>query len=217
MASDDQGAARWLPAARTGSPEALGEILEACRGYLLLIAQRELASGFAVAYRHLGQALRARKDLAGAIAAYRTALAYEPRDVRAHFFSRRAPGCPSRHSLPSPRSPRIREKVMSPARRAWPQRQGPGKVRTLARSTRRRAPTGASRPWPGCGPIWSGGASSWRRRCLRSALGCWVRCGPGRPLSRWPPFVSPGDCRSSRLRSGKGGSGSGPPWRPCRS
>jgi RNA polymerase sigma-70 factor (ECF subfamily) len=32
----------WLPAARKGSPEALGEALEACRAYLLLIANREL-------------------------------------------------------------------------------------------------------------------------------------------------------------------------------
>src|SRR5437899_2062269 len=39
----EQGTARWLPAARTGSTEALGQLLEACRGYLLLIAQRELA------------------------------------------------------------------------------------------------------------------------------------------------------------------------------
>jgi RNA polymerase sigma-70 factor (ECF subfamily) len=44
MPGDDQGAAYWLPAARTGSTEALGQLLEACRGYLLLIAQRELAS-----------------------------------------------------------------------------------------------------------------------------------------------------------------------------
>jgi RNA polymerase sigma-70 factor (ECF subfamily) len=43
MAGDDQGAALWLPAARTGSTEALGQLLEACRGYLLLIANRELA------------------------------------------------------------------------------------------------------------------------------------------------------------------------------
>jgi RNA polymerase sigma-70 factor (ECF subfamily) len=38
----DKDAARWLPAARAGSPEALGQVLEACRGYLLLIAQQEL-------------------------------------------------------------------------------------------------------------------------------------------------------------------------------
>jgi RNA polymerase sigma-70 factor (ECF subfamily) len=36
-------AARWLAAARAGSPEALGQALEACRGYLILIAQHELA------------------------------------------------------------------------------------------------------------------------------------------------------------------------------
>ena len=34
--------AGWLPAARAGSSEALGQVLEACRGYLLLVAQREL-------------------------------------------------------------------------------------------------------------------------------------------------------------------------------
>jgi RNA polymerase sigma-70 factor (ECF subfamily) len=34
--------ARWLSAARGGSQEALGQALEACRGYLLLVAQREL-------------------------------------------------------------------------------------------------------------------------------------------------------------------------------
>jgi RNA polymerase sigma-70 factor (ECF subfamily) len=34
--------AHWLAAARTGSREALGQALEACRGYLLLVAQREL-------------------------------------------------------------------------------------------------------------------------------------------------------------------------------
>jgi RNA polymerase sigma-70 factor (ECF subfamily) len=32
----------WLPAARAGSPEALGQALEACRNYLLLIADQEL-------------------------------------------------------------------------------------------------------------------------------------------------------------------------------
>ncbi len=35
-------AAQWLPAARAGSDEALGQMFEACRGYLLLIAQQEL-------------------------------------------------------------------------------------------------------------------------------------------------------------------------------
>ena len=34
--------AAWLPAAKAGSREALGHVLEACRGYLLLIAQQEL-------------------------------------------------------------------------------------------------------------------------------------------------------------------------------
>src|SRR3984957_13210721 len=33
---------QWLPKARAGSSEALGQVLEACRGYLLLIAQQEL-------------------------------------------------------------------------------------------------------------------------------------------------------------------------------
>jgi RNA polymerase sigma-70 factor (ECF subfamily) len=37
-----EDAVRSLSAARTGSAEALGEALEACRGYLLLIARREL-------------------------------------------------------------------------------------------------------------------------------------------------------------------------------
>ena len=39
---DDAG--RWLSAARAGSPEALGQALEACRGYLLLIARKELGA-----------------------------------------------------------------------------------------------------------------------------------------------------------------------------
>ncbi|HKI33554.1 MAG TPA: sigma-70 family RNA polymerase sigma factor [Gemmataceae bacterium] len=34
--------AQWLPAAQAGSREALGRVLEACRGYLLLIARQEL-------------------------------------------------------------------------------------------------------------------------------------------------------------------------------
>jgi RNA polymerase sigma-70 factor (ECF subfamily) len=42
MAGLSEDAARWLPLARTGSAEALGQLLEACRGYLLLVAQREL-------------------------------------------------------------------------------------------------------------------------------------------------------------------------------
>jgi len=41
--SDDAGElAQLLPAARAGSAGALGQLLEACRGYLLLIAQQEL-------------------------------------------------------------------------------------------------------------------------------------------------------------------------------
>ena len=35
-------AARQLAAARAGSREALGQVLQACRGYLLLLAEREL-------------------------------------------------------------------------------------------------------------------------------------------------------------------------------
>jgi RNA polymerase sigma-70 factor, ECF subfamily len=37
-------AGQYLAAAQAGSREAMGQALEACRGYLLLIAQRELAS-----------------------------------------------------------------------------------------------------------------------------------------------------------------------------
>jgi RNA polymerase sigma-70 factor (ECF subfamily) len=44
MAEPDRHAAQWLAAARAGSPEALGQALEACRGYLLRIAGRELGS-----------------------------------------------------------------------------------------------------------------------------------------------------------------------------
>jgi RNA polymerase sigma-70 factor (ECF subfamily) len=43
MGGDATQAGRWLAAARSGSREALGEALEACRGYLLQIAQRELS------------------------------------------------------------------------------------------------------------------------------------------------------------------------------
>jgi RNA polymerase sigma-70 factor (ECF subfamily) len=38
-------AARWLPAAQAGSQEALGRMLDACRGYLLRIAGQELDPG----------------------------------------------------------------------------------------------------------------------------------------------------------------------------
>src|SRR5436190_6551829 len=43
MTGPVKGVAGWLPGARAGSPEALGQVLEACRGYLLVVAQRELA------------------------------------------------------------------------------------------------------------------------------------------------------------------------------
>jgi RNA polymerase sigma-70 factor (ECF subfamily) len=42
MTQPDKDITAWLPAARAGSDTAVGQILEACRGYLLLIAQREL-------------------------------------------------------------------------------------------------------------------------------------------------------------------------------
>jgi len=42
MADPWEKAAQWLPAAQSGSTEALGQVLEACRAYLLLIAQQEL-------------------------------------------------------------------------------------------------------------------------------------------------------------------------------
>jgi RNA polymerase sigma-70 factor (ECF subfamily) len=43
MAENSQHAAQWLPAARTGSREALGQVLQGCREYLLLLANQELA------------------------------------------------------------------------------------------------------------------------------------------------------------------------------
>ncbi|MCI0456758.1 MAG: sigma-70 family RNA polymerase sigma factor [Gemmataceae bacterium] len=42
MTEPRPNAARWLPAARAGSHEALGQALEACRRFLLQIAQQEL-------------------------------------------------------------------------------------------------------------------------------------------------------------------------------
>jgi RNA polymerase sigma-70 factor (ECF subfamily) len=42
MRAPAEEAVLWLPAARAGSTEALGRLLEACHGYLLLIAEREL-------------------------------------------------------------------------------------------------------------------------------------------------------------------------------
>jgi RNA polymerase sigma-70 factor (ECF subfamily) len=44
MAEPLREMAGWLPAARAGSREALGQALEACRDYLLLVADRELAA-----------------------------------------------------------------------------------------------------------------------------------------------------------------------------
>ncbi len=43
MAEPTEEGTHRLADARAGSPEALGRALEACRGYLLLVAQRELA------------------------------------------------------------------------------------------------------------------------------------------------------------------------------
>jgi RNA polymerase sigma-70 factor (ECF subfamily) len=42
MSEHAEEIARWLATARAGSPESLGQALEACRGYLLMIAQQEL-------------------------------------------------------------------------------------------------------------------------------------------------------------------------------
>lgn len=42
MADPLVDAGKWLSAAQAGSRDALGQVLEACRGYLLLIAQSEL-------------------------------------------------------------------------------------------------------------------------------------------------------------------------------
>jgi RNA polymerase sigma-70 factor, ECF subfamily len=44
MADGAKEAEQWLAAARAGSPDALGRVLQACRGYLLLVADRELDS-----------------------------------------------------------------------------------------------------------------------------------------------------------------------------
>lgn len=43
MADQSRDPARWLPAARAGSREALGQVLEECRRYLLRIANQRLA------------------------------------------------------------------------------------------------------------------------------------------------------------------------------
>jgi RNA polymerase sigma-70 factor (ECF subfamily) len=42
MAERHESAMQLLPAARAGSADALGRVLEACRGYLLAVARREL-------------------------------------------------------------------------------------------------------------------------------------------------------------------------------
>lgn len=42
MADMTDGPGQWLADARAGSPDALGRALEACRAYLLLVAEREL-------------------------------------------------------------------------------------------------------------------------------------------------------------------------------
>src|ERR671922_827830 len=42
MTESGNGIAQWLPAARAGSREALGRVLEAARQYLLSIARQEL-------------------------------------------------------------------------------------------------------------------------------------------------------------------------------
>jgi RNA polymerase sigma-70 factor (ECF subfamily) len=69
MTEQVRDAGLWLSAARAGSAEALGQALEACRGYLLLIARQELdaelqAKGgasdlvqdtFLKAHRHFGR------------------------------------------------------------------------------------------------------------------------------------------------------------------
>lgn len=44
MAKAPKEVVRWLAAARNGSMEALGQVLEACRGYLLGIAERRLGA-----------------------------------------------------------------------------------------------------------------------------------------------------------------------------
>ena len=42
MSEQSESFAQWLPAARAGSPDDLGRMLEACRAYLLTVARREL-------------------------------------------------------------------------------------------------------------------------------------------------------------------------------
>jgi RNA polymerase sigma-70 factor (ECF subfamily) len=44
MSEADAWTGQWLPAARAGSAEAIGAALQACRGYLLQVAQEELGA-----------------------------------------------------------------------------------------------------------------------------------------------------------------------------
>src|SRR5262245_61667341 len=44
MTESAQDAGHCLAAARAGSPQALGQALEMCRGYLLLVAERQLGT-----------------------------------------------------------------------------------------------------------------------------------------------------------------------------
>jgi RNA polymerase sigma-70 factor (ECF subfamily) len=44
MSDTDASAAAWIPLARSGSREALGRMLDACRAYLLLVARQELGA-----------------------------------------------------------------------------------------------------------------------------------------------------------------------------
>jgi hypothetical protein len=44
MAKPPKEVTRWLATARGGSLEALGQVLEACRGYLLRVASRRLSA-----------------------------------------------------------------------------------------------------------------------------------------------------------------------------
>ena len=45
MSRHEEDISQWLPAARAGEPAALGQVLEACRRYLLWIARKEMDPG----------------------------------------------------------------------------------------------------------------------------------------------------------------------------
>jgi DNA-directed RNA polymerase specialized sigma24 family protein len=45
MAPPDSDIAAWLAAARAGSREALGQVLQTCQNYLLLVANQQLDAG----------------------------------------------------------------------------------------------------------------------------------------------------------------------------